>query len=95
MKKIIIKSDNKNLLECYIKYLMIAIKVKNISIVWLPKTIKKITLLKSPHVYKKTKAQYQQVTYKCFVEIKEDIFYSKLIFVLKNIPKSIAFKIYC
>lgn len=95
MKKIIVKSNNKNLLECYIKYLKTVIKTKDISIIWLPKTIKKITLLKSPHVYKKTKAQYQQVTYKGFIKIKNDIFYSKLLFVLRNIPKSITFKMYC
>nr|NP_066432.1 ribosomal protein S10 [Ochromonas danica]AAG18398.1 ribosomal protein S10 [Ochromonas danica] len=94
MKKIIVKSNNKNLLECYVRYLKTVIKIKEISIVWLPKTIKKITLLKSPHVYKKTKAQYQKVTFKCLIEIKKDIFYSKLIFILRNIPKSIAFKIY-
>jgi ribosomal protein S10 len=94
MKKIIVKSNNKNLLECYVRYLKTVIKIKEISIVWLPKTIKKITLLKSPHVYKKTKAQYQKVTCKCLIEIKKDIFYSKLIFILRNIPKSIAFKIY-
>jgi ribosomal protein S10 len=63
-----------------------------ISIYHLPLKEKKITLLKSPHVFKKAKEQFKFSTYKCVITIKSDElnnYKSKLFLAFLNKPKTI------
>jgi len=41
----------------------------SVSFISLPKILNRITLLKSPHVYKKAKEQFEVVFYSCAVEL--------------------------
>lgn len=63
MIKVTAKSYNQTVLQFFIKYLSSVLKLKNYKVVGLPSKTKKITLLRSPHVYKKAKVQYQQTKY--------------------------------
>ncbi len=60
-----LKSNFKKTLELYTYYLEKILKSTNIDfkIIRLPKRIKRITILKSPHVNKKARDQYEIRTY--------------------------------
>ncbi len=97
MKKIIIKSLCKHTLSAYLSFIQGILKSSNISysLIFLPIKEKKITLLKSPHVFKKSKEQFKISTFKALLIIKNfdrnnilDLGY----FVI-NKPKSIFIKI--
>jgi len=68
-----LKSFNKQLLNFYILYLKKAFKILNIqnySINYLPLKIKKLTLLKSPHVHKKFYEHFNLKKYSLFIQFK-------------------------
>jgi len=67
----------------------------NVSIFYLPMTSKKITLLKSPHVFKKAKEQFELREYKAVIKIKENNLerLESVKLALFNRPKSIQLKI--
>jgi ribosomal protein S10 len=70
----------------------------SITLIALPVRYKRLTLLRSPHVYKKAKEQFESRIYSLFLKItcdKNDNFLvqSKLKFLLLNKPKSILLKI--
>lgn len=59
----------------------------------LPSTKKRITLLKSPHVHKKAKEQFELVTHKITILLSPEvnIFFIKNFFIKK--PPSVSFKV--
>jgi small subunit ribosomal protein S10 len=70
----------------------------SISLITLPVKFKRFTLLRSPHVYKKAKEQFESRIHSVFLKItcdKSDNFLvqSKLKSLLLNKPKSILLKI--
>ncbi len=68
---IILKSTNKNILKIYLTFIKnIFIKLnKQVQVSYLPINIKRLTLLKSPHVYKKAREQFEIKTYKILIKI--------------------------
>lgn len=97
IKSLHIKSSCNYTLQTYIFYLEKTFKLLglNISVFYLPRVSKKITLLKSPHVFKKAKEQFELREYKAIIKILDcdSQFLHKIKFVLFNRPKSIQLKI--
>ncbi len=98
MKKIKIKSSCNYTLKAYTFYLESVLKNLSIdySIFNLPKKEEKLTLLKSPHVYKKAKEQFKLSTYKAIISINgfdNNDTLNKLVPFLINKPKAIFIKV--
>jgi len=96
MKKIqiVLKSPCVKTLNAYIVYLKKIFSDLNVffSIYYLPLKEKKITVLKSPHVFKKAKEQFKFSTYKCVIAIEGNELYNhknKLFLAFLNKPKTI------
>lgn len=86
-----IKSVDQNSLIIYKKFLedvlfklLINYKVSNI-----PTTRKRITLLKSPHVNKKSREQFQHTRYKVFFKIKNSLDIRAIKYIISNKPKTV------
>jgi len=97
MKKIQIKitTFNKKSLEIYEAFvlnILNKLKIPFVSI-RLPNKITRLTLLKSPHVHKKAREQFEQKTFKVLIEINNDINISLLKLIAINKPKNIKLKI--
>ncbi len=99
MKSIQVKSFCKNTLNAYVSFLENILKKLNVSykIVFLPTKEKKITLLTSPHVYKKAKEQFKFSSFKTVIFIEEkstlNLFSTDLRYFIINKPKSIFIKV--
>lgn len=98
MKTIKIKSSCSYTLKAYTFYLESVLKTLslNYSIFNLPKEEQKLTLLKSPHVYKKAKEQFKINMYKVTISIeieKKSQNLNKLVPFLINKPKAIFIKV--
>jgi small subunit ribosomal protein S10 len=65
----------------------------NFSFIKLPKKTKKLTLLKSPHVHKKAREQFEQNIYKNLITIKTECELGFLKLLAINKPKNIKLKI--
>ena len=93
--QLVLKSYSKETLFLYIKYLKaIASKINlNFSTFNLPKRRKVITLLKSPHVNKKAKEQFEIKYFKTVIFFKDGINLQIIKSILANRPKSISLKI--
>lgn len=96
IKYIYIKSSCNYTLRAYSFYLQTILTSLNLNftVFILPTISKKITLLKSPHVFKKAKEQFELREYKIVVKIKEDKFdhLESIRFALFNRPKSIQLR---
>lgn len=94
MKYIIkVKSFNNLLIKKGFDYLSKDNNKIDIKLVGLPTEIKKFTLIKSPHVHKKSREQYESRTYKSLIIIKgleEDLTYF-LENKLKTMPYSLDY----
>ena len=93
---IVIKSLNIKLLSLYSLYINNILKNLNVSfkLFHKPNKIKRITLLKSPHVYKKHKEQFSVVTYSIVYSLEGiplETFW--LNFILQNKPKIISLQV--
>ena len=97
IRSIYIKSSCNYTLQAYVFYLQKSFNLLNLnsSVFYLPRISKKITLLKSPHVFKKAKEQFELREYKAVIKIIDcdSQFLNKIKFVLFNRPKSIQLKI--
>jgi len=97
VKYIYIKSSCNYTLKTYIYYLQKIFNSLqlNFTVFFLPMTSKKITLLKSPHVFKKAKEQFELREYKVVIKIKENSFgyLEHIKFALFNRPKSVNLQI--
>lgn len=74
----------KNFLGSILSKLLITYKVSNI-----PTITKRITLLKSPHVNKKSREQFQHNTYKAFFKVKSALSIKVLKYIILNKPKTV------
>jgi ribosomal protein S10 len=95
MFKIIINSSSKKSLNLYCYFLNFLFKKLNTkkSFFNFPTTKKRITLLKSPHVYKKSKEQFEIKTYSSIIIVKCKIEIKTLKYLLLNKPKSVILKL--
>lgn len=93
--QITICSIDKTLLGIYLTFLKNIFKKLNIvyTSTNLPLKIKKITLLKSPHVHKKAREQFEIKKFKKLFIIKNLKLSKYLIFVFLNKPKFIKIKV--
>jgi ribosomal protein S10 len=79
----------KNFTTGFLKKLNIEYKLVN-----LPKKKKRITLLKSPHVYKKAREQFESKVFNSLILIKnQNIKFNFLKFLIINKPKPLKIKI--
>lgn len=90
-----IKSIKKEILILYKIFLINILKKQNIefSITYLPKKKKKITLLKSPHVYKKAREQFEIIKYSLIIKIYTNINSKLFNILITNKPTGIIMKI--
>jgi len=72
IQKIKLKTVNNNCLKIYLNFLFKIFKYYNIKFkyVFLPKKIKTLTFLKSPHVFKKAKEHFKLTEYSVFLIFK-------------------------
>lgn len=92
---IILTSSSRKSLNVYLRYLEIVFNKWSLksSVFSLPTTIKRIHLLKSPHVYKKAKEHFEIRTYRKRVAFESPDEIERLKFLLSNKPKSIQLSI--
>jgi ribosomal protein S10 len=97
MKKIQLKieSVNNKILSLYAKFLLKLLTIGNIrtKLVFLPKTIKRLTFLKSPHVFKKAKEHFEIRKYKVLIICNSSM--NKLKTFLLNRPNTVRIKMVC
>lgn len=95
MLQISIKSFKQNILNIYIKFLESLFKKLQLeySLFSIPTKKKKITLLKSPHVHKKAREQFELNTYKKTIHIKNFKNVNHLNNFILNKPKFINLSI--
>lgn len=93
--RLVIKSNFKRLLEVYVVYLTKLFQLLNLDykLIGLPIKRKVFTLLKSPHVNKKAKEQFELKTYKKLISIKEFIPAKTIKEFIKNKPPVVQVKI--
>lgn len=93
--QITICSIDKTLLGIYLTFLKNTFRKLNIvyTSTNLPLKIKKITLLKSPHVHKKAREQFEIKKFKKLFIIKNLKLSKYLIFIFLNKPKFIKIKV--
>lgn len=78
-----------------LKSLLKIYNIKNYSIINLPKKIKRYTILRSPHIYKKSLETYEEIIYTTNYRftIKNKATYSSIFYIIKflkyNIPSNI------
>jgi ribosomal protein S10 len=93
--QIIVKALDKTILFFYLNFLVFFFKkihFKNFSIQNLPTKKKRLTLLKSPHVNKKAKEQFELKIYKTAIYINNIKTKNFLKFLIFNKPKNIKLK---
>lgn len=90
-----LKSVNKESLILYKTFLINILEKQNIkfNLIFLPKKKKKITLLKSPHVYKKAREQFEIIKYSLLLNIKSYINSKLFNILITNKPSTIILKI--
>ena len=90
-----ISSINKSVLDVYAFFLLNIFKKLNIqhSISNLPTNAKRITVLKSPHVHKSSREQFEVKKYRLVISIFSIIQIGLLKFLIINKPKSLKLKI--
>lgn len=98
MKQLIIKSCCKYTLKTYTTFLELLFNKmgQKSSTFYLPANHRKITILKSPHVNKKAKEQFQIITYKAVISLDEkesNLSLHQFSTFLLNKPKTISIKI--
>jgi small subunit ribosomal protein S10 len=86
-----IKSLNKKAITCYKEFLKKTSKKMNLKykIFNLPTRKKRITLLKSPHINKSAREQFQFQSHKCTLFFKDKITLNKIKFLMLNKPKAL------
>jgi ribosomal protein S10 len=90
-----LKSVNKQSIGFYKNFLEKALNMMNLEykIFNVPTRKKRITLLKSPHVNKSAREQFQFQSYKCTLHLKNKITNNRLKFLMLNKPKALKITI--
>ena len=95
-----VKGSDYAVLDSYCRYLITAAKVLGIDIsgrVALPTRVQKYTVLKSPHIYKKHRVQYEVRTHSRLMQVKKitgttaDVF---LEYTQRNLPEGVTMSVY-
>ena len=94
-RKLILTSSSQKSLIVYIKYLKFVFKLWNIrpSVASLPIKIKRISLLKSPHVNKKAKEHFEIRNYRFVISFKTSLEMDSLNALISNKSKTIDLKL--
>lgn len=94
-RKLILTSSSQKALNVYIKYLKLIFKSWNIrlSVSSFPIKIKRISLLKSPHVNKKAKEHFEIRNYRFVIYFKTSLDMDCLIALISNKSKTINVKL--
>jgi small subunit ribosomal protein S10 len=89
--KLRIKSLSKESLYFYKDFIISTLNKLSVSysVSYLPTRKKRITLLKSPHVNKKSKEQFQFTSYKLFISLNVVLNVKELKFLIMNKPKTV------
>ena len=87
-----VKSFSYNVLKFYIATFFLIVKSKKIKFKVQPIHYKKLTVLRSPHKYKKSQEHFQLKRYKSTIIIK-DINISELLILLNNKPQGVVLNI--
>ena len=89
--KLELRTLNKTILYIYLKFLQNLFLKLNIPInyLFLPTLKKKFTLLKSPHVYKKSREQFEFTRYNLIILIDFKLSFQFLKFLIINKPAEI------
>jgi len=94
-----VRSSDEAVLDSYTQFVQRAAKVLNLDIsgkIVLPRHIEKRTLLKSPHIYKKHRAQYELRTHARMFQVRQmtgetsDIF---LEYIQRNLPEGVSMSV--
>ena len=95
MLQIKLKSLNKESIVFYKIFIEKIFTILKVSFKYinLPNKKKRITLLKSPHVNKSAREQFQITTYKMLILIKNNISLTKLKLIILNKPKTVKLSI--
>ncbi|MBL4623632.1 MAG: hypothetical protein JKY42_00565 [Flavobacteriales bacterium] len=95
MYQIILSSNSKKSLVLYILFLKLLFKKLklNFSVFNLPSTKKRLTLLKSPHVYKKSKEHFEIKNFKVLFSFNSFIEINTLKYLMLNKPHSVVLKL--
>jgi ribosomal protein S10 len=93
--QLFLNSIDKRSILIYQRFLIKMFKCNNTNFktFFLPKKKKRITLLKSPHVYKKAREQFQLERFKCIFFLKNFTNTKYIKQLLLNRPKTIKIKI--
>ncbi|KAL5463605.1 hypothetical protein EMCRGX_G032519 [Ephydatia muelleri] len=95
-----VKGSDYAVLDSYCRYLITAAKILGIDIsgrVALPTRVQKYTVLKSPHIYKKHRVQYEVRTHSRLMQVKQitgttaDVF---LEYTQRNLPEGVTMSVY-
>jgi small subunit ribosomal protein S10 len=95
MIQINLKSLNKESLDIYANFIGKILKNLNVrySSVNMPTKVKKLTLLKAPHVYKAAREQFIVKSYKTLIVLKSKVDSNKLRLLILNKPKTVKIRI--
>ncbi len=88
-------SVNTKVLSLYIGFVRSILTKLDVAVksVKLPTKTRRITVLKSPHVNKKAREQFEIKTYNCVLYIKKPLIKKYLLFLFLNKPKFIRLSI--
>ena len=92
MTKIILKSLDRITLDLYIKFIKISLTKFNIKVINLPIKNNIYTILKSPHVDKKSREQFKITLFKTIILMNTKIIKNFNFFII-NKPKNIKLKL--
>lgn len=87
-----IKSFSPNILKFYINSFFLLINSKKINIKVQPTKHKKLTVLRSPHKYKKAQEHFELKIYKSIILVK-DVNIAELLLLLNNKPEGVFINI--
>jgi len=87
-----IKSFSYNIIKFYMAAFFLIIKNKQMNFKIQPVKLKKLTILRSPHKYKKAQEHYQLKIYSTILIVK-DVNISELLVLLTNKPQGIFLNI--
>lgn len=91
-------SQNKHALRAYVMYVSYLFECGgiNASIAYLPTKVKTFTLIRSPHVNKKSKEQFSVFSYRCVVKVpclQEGFVPKSLNYLLSNRPAGVGVRL--
>ena len=91
MIKLQIRSLSQESILVYKQFVISTLKKLRVSLTFssMPKKLKRITLLKSPHVNKKAREQFQVTSYKAFFSLESSVNLEILKYIMMNKPKTV------